>query len=261
LVAEFPQEAGFRDSLAHCFWGMGWLHKHSLVGGDRTRPENFRDDFLAAIDLYEALQKEFPDMSWYRLRLAECWWQLGEAYRTHGQFHLGEDALRRALAVYRTLLEESPRSPQRRHDVARLHNHLAWVLATRPDRTPRHAAEALEHAQKAVDLDPTVDDWWHTLGVAHCRLGHWTEALACIAKSRQLQGATGPRDAWAGFFEAMAYSGLGDQVQARRCYDESVQWLEKNAPEHVDLRRFRGEAGEMLQVKTRTPSQAKTGPR
>jgi serine/threonine protein kinase/tetratricopeptide (TPR) repeat protein len=249
LVAEFPQEAGFRDSLAHCFWGMGWLHKHSLAGGDRTRPENFRDDFLAAIDLYEALRKEFQDMPWYRLRLAECWWQLGEAYRTHGQFQRGEDALRRALALYQSLLKESPHSTEQRLDVARLHNHLAWVLATRPDRTPQHTAEALEHAQKAVDLDPSVDDWWHTLGVAHCRMGHWTEALACIEKSRQLQGATGPRDAWAGFFEAMAYSGLGDKVQARRCYDESVQWLEKNAPEHADLRRFRGEVDEMLQVK------------
>jgi Flp pilus assembly protein TadD len=115
------------------------------------------------------------------------------------------------------------------------------------------------HAQEAVALAPQADDYWHTLGVAHCRMGHWKEALAAIDKSRQLtpRGAPdgpgphpGPPDSFDRFFEAMAYSGLGDRQNARRCYDEAVQWMEQHAPDHPDLRRFRAEAAHMLGIDT-----------
>jgi hypothetical protein len=46
----------------------------------------------------------------------------------------------------------------------------------------------------------------------------------------------------------MAYSGLGARENARRCYDEGVQWMEKHQPKHADLRRFRAEAAEMLKI-------------
>jgi tetratricopeptide (TPR) repeat protein len=137
--------------------------------------------------------------------------------------------------------------------LARSQNNLAWILASRPEWGPQHAAEALEHAQKAADLQPIEDDFWHTLGVAHCRMGHWKEALAAIEKSRQLEQKTpgykpGPPSSFDLFFEAMAYSGLGDQDKARRCYDEGAQWREKHLPDHADLRRFQAEAAEMLKI-------------
>jgi hypothetical protein len=84
--------------------------------------------------------------------------------------------------------------------------------------------------------------------VAHCRLGHWKEALACIEKSRQLEKHQGPVGSFDRFFEAMAYSGLGDRANARRCYDEGVQWMQKHHPDHPDLRRFRAEAAQMLGI-------------
>jgi serine/threonine protein kinase len=248
LVAEFPEEAGFRASLAHCFKERAWLHRWNLVEGNPARPENFADDFLRAIELHEGLRQEFPDVFWYRAQLADCWAELAEAYRHHGQFQLGEDAHRRALALYQHLSSEFPKSAEQRDSVARTHNHLAWILAVRPDWNAHTAADALEHAQKAVDLEPGFHDWWHTLGVAHCRLGHWKEALACIEKSRQLENKPGPPDAWERFFEAMAYHGLGDHDKARHYYAEAVQWREKNAPDHDDLRRFQTEAAKMLGI-------------
>jgi tetratricopeptide (TPR) repeat protein len=125
---------------------------------------------------------------------------------------------------------------------------LAWVLAIRPDRRPNHASDALAHAQKAVGLEPGSHDSLHTLGVAHCRMGHWKEALAAIEKSRKLGPSSEPPTSFDRFFETMAYSGLGDMQQARRCYDEGVQWMEKRLPDHVDLRRFRAEAEQMLKA-------------
>jgi hypothetical protein len=59
----------------------------------------------------------------------------------------------------------------------------------------------------------------------------------------------------------MAYQGIGNRAKAACCYDEAVRWMEKKAPEHRDLRRFRAEAAELLQINNRTASQTATGPR
>jgi Flp pilus assembly protein TadD len=140
--------------------------------------------------------------------------------------------------------------------LAENHDRLAWILAIRPDWNAEGAAEALTFARKAVELDPNEHDRWHTLGVAHCRVGHWKEALDCIEKSRQLeQQELGykprPPDSYDRFFEAIAYWHLGEQDTARRCYDEGVKWMEQHEPRHPDLRRFRAEAAELLQTQDR----------
>ena len=46
----------------------------------------------------------------------------------------------------------------------------------------------------------------------------------------------------------MAHAGLGDRANARRCYDEAVQWMEAHLPNHPDLRRFRAEAAQILGI-------------
>jgi serine/threonine protein kinase len=242
LAVEFPRQAGFRDSLAHCFSNSGWAN----LGGGRT--DEGEDDYAQAVSLYEGLREEFGDAPWYRVQEATCWEKLGDLRRRNGRFPQGEEAIRRALALYQQLFDEFPKGEDVRPSLTRAHGNLSWLLSTRPDRQPHHAAEALEHAQKAVALDPGYHDFWHTLGVAHCRLGHWKEALECIEKSRQLENKPGPPGSFDRFFESMAYSGLGDKENARRCYDEGVRWLEEHLPNHADLRRFRAEAAEMLGI-------------
>jgi hypothetical protein len=46
----------------------------------------------------------------------------------------------------------------------------------------------------------------------------------------------------------MAHWHLGDKDEARKCYNQGVQWMEKNQPENEELRRFRAEAAELLGV-------------
>jgi serine/threonine-protein kinase len=253
LVAEFPQEAGFRNSLAYCFSRLGWV----MLDPDRPDQKEREEGFEQAISLYGRLREEFADIPWYRLQLANCWHDLGELRRRNGRFQEGEEAFRHAVPLYQQLFDEFPLGPEGRTGVARTLNDLAWVLAIRPDRGPHHAAEALESARKAVALEPQMGDWWHTLGVAHCRMGHWKEALANIEKSRQLGHETEPPSSFDLFFEAMAYSGLGDGDKARRCYDEGVQWMEKNIPDHADLRRFQAEAAQMLGIQDSKKTEAK----
>jgi tetratricopeptide (TPR) repeat protein len=207
--------------------------------------------FRQALDHFEEVARSAPGAQQKRpgrVQVASCWDALGLLWRRQGRFQESEEALRRGLALYQQLFDDFPQEAEQRRLLANSHNNLAWFLSIRPDRQPRHAAEALEHAQKAVELEPGYHDWRHTLGVAHCRLGHWKEALACIEKSRELEGAAGPPGSFDRFFEAMAYSGLGDKEQARRCYDEGVQWMEQHLSDHPDLRRCRAEAAEMLGI-------------
>ncbi len=155
------------------------------------------------------------------------------------------------------LFAEFPQKRDQRTDLAQSHDNLAWFFCIRLDRQPHHAARALEHAQKAVELEPSYHDWWHTLGVAHFRLGHWKEALACIEKSRQLENKPGPPDSHDRFFEAMAYWHLGERDKARRFYHEAVRWMDKHSPNAADLRQFRAEAASLLGIKDASPTKAK----
>ena len=50
------------------------------------------------------------------------------------------------------------------------------------------------------------------------------------------------------FFLAMTHWQLGSKEEARKWYDQAVQWMEKNAPENGELRHFRAEAAKLLGV-------------
>ena len=82
--------------------------------------------------------------------------------------------------------------------------------------------------------------------MAHYRPGDWKAAIEALNKSRQLrQGG----DAFDFFFLAMAQWHLGEKAKARRWFDQAVQWMDKNAPQNEELRRFRAEAGQLLERK------------
>src|SRR5207253_1145365 len=94
---------------------------------------------------------------------------------------------------------------------------------------------------------------WNTLGVAHYRAGDWKAAVAALDKSVEL--AKGG-DAFDWLFLAMSHRKLGNHDDARKWYDQAVQWLEKNsqalaknALQAEELRRFRIEAVEVLEFK------------
>jgi len=244
LRAQFPRESGFGDLLAWCYDQLGWLLPK--CSGDLDEAEKA---FEQAIALYEALRNEFPDIPYYTRDIGWSWSNLAGVQRSRGRFQQSEESNRRALALFQQLFDQRPTDVEQVHDLALSHNELAWVLAIRPDREQRHATEAVTHARKAVELEPGSGDRWHTLGVALCRTGNWKEALECIEKSRQLEYKPRGPGSFDLFFRSMAYTGLGDREQARRCYDQGVQWMEKHDPKHADLRRFRAEAAEMLKIR------------
>jgi tetratricopeptide (TPR) repeat protein len=117
----------------------------------------------------------------------------------------------------------------------------------------RNPSRAVELARKAVELAPKVGYNWGTLGTAHYRAGDWKAAVAALERSRALKPGW---DAYAWFFLAMSHSKLGEPAEARKCYDQAIEWLEKNKPllakkkmQAEELRRFRSEAEEVLELK------------
>jgi tetratricopeptide (TPR) repeat protein len=130
-------------------------------------------------------------------------------------------------------------------------NNVAWNLATWPDPKFRDAAQAVTLAKKAVELAPKIGSFWNTLGVARYRNGDWQAAVEALQKSNELfRGAQLSLNA---FFLAMAHWQLGNKEQAWDWYDKAVAWMDKHAPDHGELRRFRAEAAELLGVKNPPP--------
>jgi serine/threonine protein kinase/WD40 repeat protein len=143
------------------------------------------------------------------------------------------DVLRRAVG-------QCPDLPQARND-------LAWLLATEPAPL-RNPSEAVEHAQRAVELVPDESAVFNTYGVALYSTGRFAEAVSILEKSLELRAGQG--DAFDLFFLAMAHHRLAHRDQARDCFDRAVRWMDaqKNLGTRrvKDLSRFRAEAQAVL---------------
>jgi serine/threonine protein kinase/Tfp pilus assembly protein PilF len=143
-----------------------------------------------------------------------------------------------ALAVQQRTL--GPRHPETLHTM----NNLAWALCVLPLSKPENIIRALQLAKEVVKHTPDSGSNWNTLGVAYYRSGDWHGAIAAL---KQSQGYDSGKDvANNGLFLAMAHWKLGDKPQARTCYDRAVAWMEKNAANNKDLKRFRAEAEELM---------------
>lgn len=165
-----------------------------------------------------------------------------EAYIAHtslGSALMGLGKRDEAVAVFQEAIRLKPNNP-----VAL--NSLAWLLATATEPEWRDPAQSVALATQAVELAPTDGSCLNTKGVAQYRAGQWKAAVATLDKSVALL----PQDQFAvnGFFLAMAHWQLGQQDEARQCYEQSVESMEKNDPADEELRRFRAEAAELLGI-------------
>jgi tetratricopeptide (TPR) repeat protein len=117
---------------------------------------------------------------------------------------------------------------------------LAWTFCEMDEQTKGRAVELATHA---VRLAPRDGDFWNTLGVAHYRAGHWTEAVAALEKARELSNGG---DAVDRLFLAMAHWQLGEREEARRWYDQAVQKPETSKLLRAKIPLYRTEAARLL---------------
>ena len=126
---------------------------------------------------------------------------------------------------------------------------LIELLANCPDVKLRDPKRAVELAMKAVELAPRSGWSWHVLGSVRYRNGAWKESIVDLEKSIAVRNDGG--DSWHWFFLAMAHWQLGEKGKAREWYDRAVEWMDKYQPKHEELRRFRAEASELLELKVK----------
>jgi tetratricopeptide (TPR) repeat protein len=121
---------------------------------------------------------------------------------------------------------------------------LAGLLLSRGN-----APAGLATARKAVELAPQSSMAWQMLGWAHYRTGDWRASVEALEKSCALQDNPKGGDSFQWFFLAMAHWQLGAKDKARELYDRAVEWMDKNQPKNEELRRFRAEAAQLLELK------------
>jgi tetratricopeptide (TPR) repeat protein len=206
-------------------YAAAWVTRGNVYCDCLGQPDKAVADYSRAIELDP--------------KLVPAWLNRGNAYGKLGQYD-------KAIADYETAIKLAPTD-------ARAHNALAWLLATCPDPKLRDPKRAVENGKKAVQLAPRDGNNWGTLGAAHYRAGQWKEAIAALDESRSLKPGW---DAHAWFFLAMAHRKLGHDDESRKAFDQAILWLEsnqellaKNKTQAEELRRFRSEAEEVLQLK------------
>lgn len=128
-------------------------------------------------------------------------------------------------------------------------NRLAGLLAVCVGAELQDPKRAAELAQMSVELAPNSAWSWQVLGWARYRTGAWQDSKIALEKSIALRMDGGDSFQW--FFLAMANWQLGHKATARTWFDRSVDWMQKNAPNEVYLLRFRAEADEMMNKKTK----------
>jgi tetratricopeptide (TPR) repeat protein len=252
---------------------------YALMQEDAGRPQDAHKALRQAITGAETMWTEFPTYAWAPSRLACVYNHVGRRHQINGRFPEAEAAYRKALAVceksvraglphteLRCRLADSCRylglllMMGERHKEgtgvirklfeaelisAEACDYVAWQLATDTNLRQRPPEIAVEFGRKAVELAPEDGKVWNTLGVAQFRAGKWKESINALQKSKDLRKGG---DSFDWFFLAMAHWRLGDKDEARKWYNQGVQWMEKHQPRNEELRRFRAEAAELLGI-------------
>jgi serine/threonine protein kinase len=244
LAAEHPADAGYREYSAQQQGLLALLLIESDQLGQARLP------LQDALRVFEKLAADFPEVARYRYCLADTNCCLGYLYAAGKRPKEAAEAYGRAFALYNKLPIGSPVDAAYCESwIAKgRHNQFAWFLIT-TDPSLRNPARAVELAKLAVEREPERGDYWNTLGAAQYRAGEWEAAIAALNRSMELRNGG---DSFDWFFLAMAHWKSGRVDEARKRYEQAVEWMAKNQPGNAELRRFHAEAAEVLQVSAKS---------
>ena len=158
--------------------GVAWFHKG--------------DDDRAIADYTEAVE--------INPRYANAYNNRGGAWHRKGEYG-------RAIADYTKALELNP-------NYANAYNSQAWILATCPDEKYRDGGQAVELAQKAVELDPGVNTL-DTLAAAYAEVGRFGDAITTEERVLSLLSIESEAE------------GLREYIEHLESYKSHKPWREK----------------------------------
>ncbi len=263
LQADFPNVPDHAAAVAFTRTRMGALLD---VQGHHEKAERL---LRPAVEQAEELVAAFPDDTWYRVVLEGGYFELGKLCGRTGRDEEAVKYLRAAISVHELAHAHSVLGYQLismgRHDEALAHfrrglvlhqqlvkdhpnvvryiRQLVSYMAAHPelDELP----QALELAMELVERAPECGDCWDALGEVHRQGENWQASIAPFEKALGLLVAGRPDTC---LDLAVAYAHLGQTDQARRRYDEAVEWIEKKGTDREKLRRKRAEAATLLGI-------------
>jgi len=163
-----------------------------------------------------------------------------------GDVYLDEGRAADARALYDKALSARVRVLGANHpETLTSTKNLAWLFATSKTAGFRDPGRAEALARQALDQIPDDGNVWNTLGVAQYRAGRWTDSVASLQRSMALRHGGDSNDY---FFLAMDDWKLGRLDEARSWWKKGAEWMDRNAPDDADLKRFRSEAVEMMRA-------------
>ncbi len=236
---------------------------YQAVGLLQRDPRKGMEALIKSVTISGALTKEFPADARYWVRLGHHRFFLADYLVDQGLQSHAREEYRQAIEAFETSVRLAPED-------ARAVNNLAWHLALSDDPTIRNPTRAAALARRAAELNP---DNWDTLGAACYHAGAWGEAVTVLERGLGLPAEKSVRADTAGsnrsdnkdtarakFYLAMAYNRLGNIPKARLWYEQATEWMDKNAPQHRDLRRIRPEADALMGIRQQPPVQETQAP-
>jgi serine/threonine-protein kinase len=223
-------EAVNRNNLALSHAVLGDLHR---IAGRLPEAEQA---YHSALAVQERVIVDDPGNPMYRHTLGTIQADLGMVLWLAGRSAESEQHYRQALATFEKLVAENSEDTKYRTE-------LAWLLATCPVVPLRDASKAVGLMSEVVKQMSQDAECWKALGVAQYRAGNFEAAAEALSKAAELHGNTN-HDTW--FFLAMAHARLGHETEARKWYEQAVEWTEKNQPKHDEMRRLCDEAADLL---------------
>ena len=172
---------------------------------------------------------------------AKYYFNLGLALGDDGDFE-------RAAACYRQAIELNP-------NLAPVYNNLAEILATATERSVYDPEEGLNLARKAIQLAPDAAEHWDTLSTAAYRAGDWQTSL----DARQEKLNRDPITEEDRLYLAMTHWQLGNPIEARKWYDESINEGIDDQSNSSQLTELRDEARKLLGIADATTEDEASG--
>ena len=201
----------------------------------------------SAVELLKESQRRHPGDFWINFELASY---LGELKPARGDDAIGfyrvavsqrpDSGLVYAsfgLALARQRNWEAARAALERAvsikpDFAWPRANLAWILANCPEPRFHDFPRALEHAQKAVELEPKNRLRVNHLGAIQYLAGMWRDALQTLQKAEQMESTP---DGYHRVYLVMANWRLDRRVEALKHWVQFVPWMDSAMPSLVAL--------------------------
>ena len=251
LVADYPNVPENRQLLGSLYQDLA-----ALLRRDPNRLSQAEDSYQRARAVREQLVAEQPASAAYRDKLAETLNHLGVLCRSTDRHREAEEMYQRALALREKLAAEFPKNPDYQSALGGVLSNLAMQLRDRGElaeacRLLERAIACQRAALKVSPQNPTYRQFlaqhYSVLVKTLTRQEKHGAAADVAAQLKSMKLREGG-DSFDWFLLAMVQCHFGNKVEGRKWYDQAVMWMEKNAPQDGELRRFRAEAAELLQL-------------